>query len=201
TECPQEIFRRSGIDPTIYGWIDGDIVLDNKRVGEKLTEDSDGNQPYCIVYDYAFGDVAYGCVPTTGFNRAVLTTTSPAALPSGQDNVTTTSTSSSNTPVAPATVSATMAPMKMTAISGGSVAGAVIGSFVALIAILIIFIILRNRHLKKRHAAQMSSNVPDSSRSDQDRYLYPQYQKTVPGYLAPGKSNQNHYSDSEGSIL
>ncbi|KAI9819493.1 MAG: hypothetical protein M1827_006941 [Pycnora praestabilis] len=162
----------------------------------------EGQAPYCATYQYASGSKGYGCAAMTGYNHTVLTTTtSGGATPFGGSSATTTSsvisssTSISTTP----TSTPSMAPMNVTSISGGAIAGIAIGGAVAASAVIaLVWFIMRRRRVKKRQAAQANRTSNAPSYPGQEQYVYAQYPKTEPAWNSPPLSPpafSRHHSD------
>ena len=166
----------------------------------RLTDPSGNPAPYCAIYRYASGSRGYGCAVTSGYNKTVLTTTTAGGfLPFGQDATTTASSSSSSTSVNSAIGGAltnsptpSMSGVHTTSISGGAIAGAVVGAIIALgILILIIFIFLR-RHISKRRRAAEAKRKAEEEETWRNRFVFAQYAKPGSDFVSPSLSEPSH---------
>ncbi|MCJ1425595.1 hypothetical protein MMC29_003495 [Sticta canariensis] len=163
-----------------------------------LIEQSSDQTRYCAIYRYASGFRGYGCAISTGYNKTVLATTSSSvARPTTFDDPSITSTaststigkSSSTSDTGPAASnSATAVLVKPNSMSGGAVAGIVIGA-VAVAAILVIMWLLFQKH-RKNQAQQQGNQTYRGSYPLQDQGLYDQYGKLV---HSPPWSPQNYF--------
>ncbi|KAL8731105.1 MAG: hypothetical protein Q9166_003633 [cf. Caloplaca sp. 2 TL-2023] len=168
----------------------GNIVI-------KADKQSNGQLPYCATYQYAQGSQGYGCAAVTGYNKNVLTTTSPAVTPFGQAASTSLSsslTASETDPqlatTAAAAPTSSSSPVDMKLISGGAIAGAVAGSVLTLAAIVgIVMFVLRRRRQRKEHERQAATRMSERSSS---QYVYAQYAKPPPSTLSPPTSPPMH---------
>ncbi|KAL8725173.1 MAG: hypothetical protein Q9181_006517 [Wetmoreana brouardii] len=142
------------------------------------------------------GSVGYGCAAVTGYDKTVLTTTTPAVTPFGQGASSTLSSSptSQTGAMAGTTVMASPSPSSssadMTLISGGAIAGAVAGSVLALAAIVGIFIFFLRRHRLKKEQERQAATM--TSERAQQEYVYAQYAKTDGSTLSPPMSPPMH---------
>ncbi|KAL8994282.1 MAG: hypothetical protein Q9169_005698 [Polycauliona sp. 2 TL-2023] len=158
-----------------------------------LTTESGGQAPFCATYQYAESGRGYGCAAITGYNKAVLTTTTPGVVPFGQ--AATTSATSSETDAQQATVTAaapspSSSDVDMTLISGGAIAGAVAGSVLALAAIVGIVLFFRRRHRIRKEQERLAATRISERTSSQ--YVYAQYAKPAPSTLSPPNSPPMH---------
>lgn len=153
----------------------------------------EGQAPYCATYKYASGSQGYGCAAASGYNKTVLTTTTPGVTPFGQTASTTSSELSSATPTQVRS-SATASPVNMKLISGGAIAGAVAGSVLALAAIVgIVLFMLRRRRLKKQQERQAATCPgPQTSCPYSDQLVYASYAKPSPAFASPSQSPPLH---------
>ncbi len=153
-----------------------------------LIQESGGQAPFCATYRYAEGGQGYGCAAITGYNKTVLTTTTPGIIPFGQAE--SLSTTSSETDAQQATVTAaapspSSSEVDMTLISGGAIAGAVAGSVLALVTIVGIFLFFRRRHRIKREQERLAATrMPERT-----SYMYA---KPPPSTLSPPNSPPMH---------
>ncbi|KAL8876986.1 MAG: hypothetical protein Q9198_004910 [Flavoplaca austrocitrina] len=152
-----------------------------------------GQAPFCATYLYAEGGRGYGCAAITGYNKTVLTTTTPGVIPFGQTE--SASTTSSETDAQQATVTAaapspSSSEVDMTLISGGAIAGAVAGSVLALATIVGIFLFFRRRRRVKREQERLAATRMSERTSSQ--YIYPHYAKPPPSTLSPPNSPPMH---------
>lgn len=138
-----------------------------------------------------------------GYNKTVLTTTTPGVIPFGQSASTTPSSHSTtmsstsdaaDTPANNAQSSATSSPANMTLISGGAIAGTVAGSVLAIAAIIgIVLFILRWRRIKKQHERDAATATSERSmRRFSDRFVYANYAKPSTGFSSPPQSPPLH---------
>ncbi|RDW82985.1 hypothetical protein BP5796_04476 [Coleophoma crateriformis] len=121
--------------------------------------------PYCATYNYPGGSVGYGCALATGYTKSVLLTytTGPGSFsPSSISSSSSTSTSVLNSSP---TASTTTSPSPKKGISGGAIAGIIIGS-VATVALMgtLVWWLMRSRKEKTRgdHSPQPLQNVRQS---------------------------------------
>ncbi|KAL8778173.1 MAG: hypothetical protein Q9213_007534 [Squamulea squamosa] len=171
-----EILKRLIGDPAICGWVEG-------KSSKRWKQRKDGQ--------------GYGCAAITGYNKQVLTTTSPGVTPFGQGM----STSLSSSLTGPGTIAqqasaAAIAPLPssspadMRLISGGAIAGAVAGSVLALAGIVGIFVFFRRRHRAKKEQERLAATRVSERSSSQ--YVYAQYAKPPPSTLSPPTSPPMH---------
>ncbi|KAL8673189.1 MAG: hypothetical protein Q9168_002381 [Polycauliona sp. 1 TL-2023] len=158
-----------------------------------LTKESGGQAPFCATYQYGEGGRGYGCAAITGYNKTVLTTTTPGVVPFGQ--AVSTSATDSETDIQQATgtaaaPTASSSDVDMTLISGGAIAGAVAGSILALAAIVGIFLFFRRRHRIKKEQERLAATRMSERSSSQ--YVYAQYAKLAPSTLSPPTSPPLH---------
>lgn len=163
---------------------------------------SEGQAPYCATYRYASGSQGYGCAAASGYNKTVLTTTTPGVTPFGQTASTTSSelasatstTSSTNSQSTYMRSSATASPENMRLISGGAIAGAVAGSVLVLAAIVgMAFYIMRRRRVKKQQKRQAANcSGQQTSRPFSDQLVYASYAKPSPAFASPPQSPPQH---------
>ncbi|KAL8697046.1 MAG: hypothetical protein Q9201_007338 [Fulgogasparrea decipioides] len=131
-----------------------------------------------------------------GYNKTVLTTTTPGVTPFGQSASTTSSSSPTSQmgAMAGTTVMANPSPSSssadMTLISGGAIAGAVAGSVLALAAIVGIFVFFLRRHRLKKEQERQAATM--TSERAQQEYVYAQYAKTEVSTLSPPMSPPMH---------
>ncbi|KAI4202409.1 MAG: hypothetical protein LQ350_002627 [Teloschistes chrysophthalmus] len=155
---------------------------------------SQGQYHHCATYQYAHGSLGYGCAQTEGYNKTVLTTTTPGVTPLDQSASTTSSASSTGSQLAGSTAAAispsNSSPVDIKLISGGAIAGAVAGSVLALAAIVGIFFFFLRRHRIKKEQERQAATVM-AQRAQQD-YTYAQYAKTDGSTLSPPMSPPMH---------
>lgn len=152
-----------------------------------LIEHSSDQTRYCAIYRYASGSRGYGCAISTGYNKTVLTTTSSSvARPTPFDDPSTTSTaststigkSSSSSDTGPAASnSATAVPVKPNSMSGGIIAGIVLGAVAS--AVILVTLWLLFQKYRKKQAQQQENQTYRGSYSLQDQGLYDQYGKLI----------------------
>lgn len=163
---------------------------------------------YCATYRYASGSQGFGCAKSTGYDKTVLTVTGSSVTqptPFGHDPSTTstasTSTageasSTSNTGLA-ASNSATAVTAKPKSVSGGAIAGIVIGSLVGVAAILLILLFLFQRYRKKQ-AQRQGNQTSQGPYEMQYQHIYDQYGKPVYSPPWSPQSHSRHQSELAG---
>ena len=167
---------------------------------------SEGQAPYCATYKYASGSQGYGCAAAKGYSKTVLTTTTDGVTPFGQAGSITSSTSSDVPATGPRTSSlstsspilttpATTSPqVSTTPISGGTIAGAVVGAVVALAAAvgIVLLFLRRHQHKKQQERQPASCSSAQKSRPFSDRFLHAQYAKPSSTFASPLQSPPLH---------
>lgn len=173
-----------------------------------LRDSSDGQNPYCAIYRYASGSKGYGCADATGYNKTVLTLTGPSVTqptPFGQEP-STTSTASTSTTVEESTSgtgvaasnSATAVPTKSDSMSGGAIAGTVVG-IIAGVAAILFLLFLAQRFLKRR-ARRQRNQTSRGPYPLPDQRIYDQYGKLVYSPPWPTQTHSRNRSDGQSEL-
>ena len=83
--------------------------------------------------------------------------------------------------------------MNMTSISGGAIAGAVVGSVVGLgICALLVFILLR-KHISKKRRAAAARAKEEEEQTYRNRFVYADYAKPGSDFASPSLSSPGHH--------
>lgn len=178
-----------------------------------LMERSSDQGNYCAIYRYASGSRGYGCAAQTDYNVTVLTVTSssvvqPTASPFGHDPSTTSTASTSQTVEASSTTgtglaasnSATPVPVMKKSMSGGAIAGIVIGSVLGVVAILLILLLLFQRHRKVQAKQRHENQTSRGPYPLQDQRIYDQYGKLIYSPPWSPRSHSRHQSDVQSEL-
>lgn len=172
---------------------------------------------YCGIYRYASGSRGYGCAAQTDYNVTVLTTVltvtsssvvQPTPSPFGHDPSTTSTTSTSPTVEASSTTgtglaasnSAAPVPVIQKSMSGGAIAGTVIGSVLGVVAILTIMWFLFQRYRKIQAKQRHGNQTPRGPYPLQDQRIYDQYGKLIYSPPWSPRSHSRHQSDVHSEL-
>ncbi|MCJ1471275.1 hypothetical protein MMC07_009923 [Pseudocyphellaria aurata] len=170
-----------------------------------------GENEYCGVYRYYSGLSEYVCADSSGFDVTVLTTTTSSGAEPTIESTPEPTTAPTTTPFSPVAASSTSgsvpagsstvpaAPGPAKSMSGGAIAGTVVGSIVgiAAISLILLFIFQRLRKRKNRRQKKQTSGGPYHV---QDQPLYDQYGKPVFSPLWSPQGHSRHQSDGQSEL-
>ncbi|RDW57501.1 hypothetical protein BP6252_13761 [Coleophoma cylindrospora] len=176
--------------------------------------------PYCATYDYPGGSVGYGCALATGYTKSVLLTytTGPGSLLTSSPSSTSSSSSTSSTVLiaSPPAVSPTAStslptsPAPKQGLSGGAIAGIVIGSVTAVaLVVILVWWLMRSQKQKRQegHSPQPLQNMQtqrqlqhNSTLSGSTEVYGPLYKYGGPTHGSPPQ-NSTHFDGSDQASL